>query len=148
VEAGPVYRSPNQPTLHASSPTPSVAASTHQASQTQTYAPSAPAQIKTRKEPPKVKIITLDLDEAVYDYIVSREGEISLAKAAKDLNISVEELKSSIERLRTSGKLKSEHPPQATPSTSKYCRKCGAEMPKEAKYCPECGAKKNDQPGS
>jgi hypothetical protein len=52
------------------------------------------------KEPSFIK-----LDDKVFDYIVKHKGTISLSKACKDLGISIEELKASIERLKHLGKL-------------------------------------------
>jgi len=44
-------------------------------------------------------------DEKVYDYIVKHDGVISLSKAAKDLGMSVEDLKATTERLKKKGRL-------------------------------------------
>ena len=45
------------------------------------------------------------LDEKVYSYIADHGGEISWTQAAKDLEVSVEELQAATERLKKSGKL-------------------------------------------
>ena len=45
-------------------------------------------------------------DQQVLDYIVAHHGTISISQAAKDLSISPESLKSTIERLKSSGLLK------------------------------------------
>jgi len=45
------------------------------------------------------------LDEKVYNYIVEHRGEISLSQAAKDLGISMDELKQTTKRLMNQGKL-------------------------------------------
>jgi len=45
------------------------------------------------------------LHERVYDYIIKHEGTISLSQAARDLGISLEELKAAIERLKEEGRL-------------------------------------------
>jgi LPXTG-motif cell wall-anchored protein len=44
-----------------------------------------------------------NVDDAVFDYIVSHRGTISLSRAAAELGISMEELKASIERLKEKG---------------------------------------------
>jgi uncharacterized membrane protein len=44
-----------------------------------------------------------NVDDAVFDYIVSHGGTISLSRAAAELGISMEELKASIERLKEKG---------------------------------------------
>ena len=45
-------------------------------------------------------------DQAVLDYIVARNGTISISQAARDLSISQEVLRSTIERLKASGLLR------------------------------------------
>jgi len=45
------------------------------------------------------------LDEKVYNYIVDHGGVISWTQAAKDLKVSVEEMRAATERLKKSGKL-------------------------------------------
>jgi len=45
------------------------------------------------------------VDERVYEYIVKRQGEISLSQASKDLRLSVDELRNSTERLKKKGRL-------------------------------------------
>jgi len=45
------------------------------------------------------------LHERVYDYIIKHEGTISLSQAARDLGISLDELKAAIERLKEEGRL-------------------------------------------
>lgn len=57
------------------------------------------------KKAPKVRLITYDLDLAIYDYIVAHQGTINLRKAARDLGLSIEQLKEAIERLKKEGKL-------------------------------------------
>jgi len=44
-------------------------------------------------------------DQAVYDYIVNHSGTISLEKAAQDLQIPICELRSTIERLKRTGRI-------------------------------------------
>jgi len=48
---------------------------------------------------------TETVDKRVYDYVVERRGEISLSRASKDLGLSVDDLKSSTERLKKKGRL-------------------------------------------
>ena len=45
------------------------------------------------------------VDDLVYDYIVKRQGEISLSRASKDLGLSRDQLKASTERLKKKGRL-------------------------------------------
>jgi len=45
------------------------------------------------------------VDDLVYDYIVKRQGEISLSRASKDLGLSPDQLKASTERLKKKGRL-------------------------------------------
>jgi hypothetical protein len=45
-------------------------------------------------------------DQQVLDYIVAHNGTISISQAAKDLSISPEALRSTIERLKSSGLLR------------------------------------------
>jgi len=45
------------------------------------------------------------VDERVYEYILKRQGEISLSQASRDLRLSVDELKNSTERLKKKGRL-------------------------------------------
>jgi hypothetical protein len=45
------------------------------------------------------------LDNRVYDYVVKRHGEISLSQASRDLELSVEEVRLSTERLKKKGRL-------------------------------------------
>lgn len=47
----------------------------------------------------------ISLEDKVYDYIVKHEGVISLSRAAKDLRISVDELKEVAEKLKKEGRL-------------------------------------------
>jgi hypothetical protein len=49
--------------------------------------------------------VTNELDDRVFDYIVAREGVISLSKAAQDLRVSVDELRAATERLKKSGRI-------------------------------------------
>jgi len=49
--------------------------------------------------------VTETVDKRVYDYIVERKGEISLSRASKDLGLSVDDLRSSTERLKKKGRL-------------------------------------------
>ena len=44
-------------------------------------------------------------DERVYDYIVKRQGEISLSQASKDLGLSADDVRRSAERLKKKGRL-------------------------------------------
>jgi len=46
-----------------------------------------------------------DTDSRVYDYIVGHGGEISWSQASKDLGVSIEELKASVERLKQAKKI-------------------------------------------
>jgi len=61
------------------------------------------------KPQPTVRIIPLEtspsMDDRVFDYIVKREGVISLSQASEDLGISIEKLKASVERLKKEGKI-------------------------------------------
>jgi len=62
-------------------------------------------------EKPVVKPITLrmipsEVDQMVYDYIVHHKGVISISQAARDLNLTLEELYASFERLKKEGKIK------------------------------------------
>jgi len=56
------------------------------------------------KKLPKVKATPLEglmsLDEKVYLYVVDHGGEISWSQASRNLGVSVEELKASVERLK------------------------------------------------
>lgn len=45
------------------------------------------------------------LEQKVYDYIIKNEGVISLSKAARDLNLTVEQLKVATEKLKKEGRL-------------------------------------------
>ncbi|HUO41486.1 MAG TPA: zinc ribbon domain-containing protein [Methylomirabilota bacterium] len=45
------------------------------------------------------------LEQKVYDYIIKNEGVISMSKAASELNITVEQLKSITEKLKKDGRL-------------------------------------------
>lgn len=57
------------------------------------------------KKAPRVRLIAYDVDLAVYDYIIAHQGTINLRKAAKDLGLSIEQLKEAIERLKKEGRL-------------------------------------------
>jgi len=79
-------------------------------SKTVPEAPPVVKDVKAVKEIPKPKIIPIveapsTLDERLYNYIVEHGGEIALSQAAKDLGISLDELKASIDRLKEQGKL-------------------------------------------
>ncbi len=71
--------------------------------------PEAPAEAEEKREIPAPKIIPMGemmpLHERVYDYIIKHEGTISLSQAARDLGVSLDELKAAIERLKEEGKL-------------------------------------------
>lgn len=45
------------------------------------------------------------LDARVYDYIVQRNGEISLSKACEELELSPEQIQASFDRLKRAGKI-------------------------------------------
>ena len=61
------------------------------------------------KPRPTVRMIQLEAssfaDDKVFDYIVEHEGVISLSQASEELGISIEELKTSVERLKKEGKI-------------------------------------------
>jgi len=65
--------------------------------------PEVPPAPKEKKLP-EVKTIPVEalmpLDEKVYLYIVDHGGEISWSQASRDLGVSIEELKTSVERLK------------------------------------------------
>lgn len=67
--------------------------------------PPTEAEKPEEKKPPTITSVTYDEDLVVYDYITQHEGTISLKQAAKDLGITLKELKKSIKRLKKSGKL-------------------------------------------
>jgi len=72
--------------------------------------PEAPAEAKEKREIPAPKITPMGemmppVHERVYDYIIKHEGTISLSQAAKDLGISLDELKTAIERLKEERRL-------------------------------------------
>ena len=67
------------------------------------------AQVVARPSP--TQSLTLESsvdpnDQQVLDYIVARNGTISLSQAAMDLSMSPDALKSTIERLKTAGLLR------------------------------------------
>jgi hypothetical protein len=55
---------------------------------------------QTAQEP-----VLAPLEQKVYDYIIKNEGVISLSKAASDLNLTVDQLKTITEKLKTDGRL-------------------------------------------
>ncbi|MEM2739000.1 MAG: hypothetical protein QXK93_08455 [Candidatus Bathyarchaeia archaeon] len=57
------------------------------------------------KKTPRIRLIAYDTDLAVYDYIIAHQGTINLRKAARDLGLSIEQLKEAIERLKKEGRL-------------------------------------------
>ena len=58
-------------------------------------------------QPPSPTRFAIDAsDQQVLDYIVAHNGTISMSEAAKELSIPPEELRSTIERLKSSGLLK------------------------------------------
>jgi len=61
----------------------------------------APAPVTT----PTARVRTANVEDRVYEYIVKHEGVISLSKAAKELDISVEKLKEITEKLKRDGRL-------------------------------------------
>jgi hypothetical protein len=72
--------------------------------------PEAPAEAKEKREIPAPKITPMGetmppVHERVYDYIIKHEGTISLSQAAKDLGISLDELKTAIEGLKEERRL-------------------------------------------
>jgi len=58
---------------------------------------------------PRVRVQTIEefmsLDDKVYAYISDREGEISWSQASRDLRISIDELKASVDRLKKAGRI-------------------------------------------
>jgi chromosome segregation ATPase len=48
----------------------------------------------------------LDKDQTVYEYIVKNSGTISIGRAARELQIPLEDLRSTIERLKKAGTIK------------------------------------------
>jgi len=80
------------------------------AAPTEEVKPEAPAEARERREIPAPKITPMGemmppLHERVYDYIIKHEGTISLSQAARDLGVSLDELKAAIERLKEEGRL-------------------------------------------
>ncbi len=78
--------------------------------------PSTPTRKRIRemltraeeKPRPTVRIIPLEttsIDDKVFHYIVEHEGVISLSQASEELEISIDGLKASIERLKKEGKI-------------------------------------------
>jgi len=78
--------------------------------------PSTPVRKRIRemltrveeKPRPTVRIIPLEttsIDDKVFHYIFEHEGVISLSQASEELEISIDELKASIERLKKEGKI-------------------------------------------
>ena len=65
-----------------------------------------PASVTTT---PTVRVQTIEglmsLDDKVYAYIYDRGGEISWSQGCRDLGISIDELKASIERLKKAGRI-------------------------------------------
>nr|MDO8134037.1 hypothetical protein [Candidatus Njordarchaeum guaymaensis] len=65
------------------------------------------ASVKTAS--PAVRVQTVEglmsLDDKVYAYISDRGGEISWSQGSRDLGISIDELKASIERLKRAGRI-------------------------------------------
>lgn len=55
----------------------------------------------------------MSLDDKVYAYISDRGGEISWSQGCGDLGISIDELKSSIERLKKAGRIEQMHRPNS-----------------------------------
>jgi len=74
-------------------------------------APPEPERIKPKLKPkPTVKHVPIEIpeseiDDIVFNYIVQHGGTISISEAARDLNLTQEDLKASIERLRQAHKL-------------------------------------------
>jgi len=66
-----------------------------------------PASVTTTS--PAVRVQTIEglmsLDDKVYAYISDRGGEISWSQGCRDLGISIDELKASIERLKKAGRI-------------------------------------------
>jgi len=69
-------------------------------------------EMPTRMEPrpqPTVRIIPLEtspsIDSKVFEYIDEHEGAISLSQASNELEISMDELRASIERLKKEGRI-------------------------------------------
>jgi predicted amidophosphoribosyltransferase len=63
-------------------------------------APPQPNQAPTANPP------TMGGDQRVLDYIVAHDGTISISQAAKDLSITPDALRMTLERLKSSGVLK------------------------------------------
>jgi len=62
--------------------------------------PAAKEEKEIPKSIPIGVMLTLDkMDKKVYDYILEHEGTVSLSQAAKDLGISLDELRAAIDRL-------------------------------------------------
>ncbi len=60
-----------------------------------------------RQESASPAIQVSPIDQRVLDYIAARNGTISISQAARDLSIDAETLRSSLERLKSSGLLRS-----------------------------------------
>jgi len=68
--------------------------------------PSKPATLRSlAQRPPATKEGLMSLDDKVYAYISDRGGEISWSQACRDLGISIDELKASIDRLKKAGRI-------------------------------------------
>jgi len=72
--------------------------------------PSRPTSFRSpAQRPPAARVQTIggsmNLDDKVYAYISDHGGEISWSQASRDLRISIDELKASIERLKKAGRI-------------------------------------------
>ena len=86
-----------------------------------------PTQTKNNLPPPRVTVSTpistqsaestTSIDDEVFKYIESHEGEISLSKAATDLGISSQELQVIIDKLKSGGFIDSQQEPQPDSTT-------------------------------
>ena len=68
---------------------------------------AAPQTVPHTSQQPVPSSVPVDAgDQQVLDYIVAHNGTISISQAARDLSISADSLRLTIERLKTSGFLK------------------------------------------
>lgn len=109
---------------------------------------------RTNLPPPRVTITTpmtreplpstADTDDRVFNYIEAHRGEISISRAASELDITVTELQAAIGRLRSAGLLGlQDEQAQASPVPplrQKVCVNCSRLIEREARYCTECGS--------
>ncbi len=75
-------------------------------SSSDTYCPFCGKEIESKMMQTQISDTKLEeIDEKVYDYIVERKGTISWEKAPKELNMSLEDLRKSVEKLKKSGRI-------------------------------------------